>query len=832
MDPNPMYTNNTTNAVNDVNPNPIYRQNNTKPNDPNKGADLPCNQSPTDTHQQGDEAAFGPSDNDANRCLQPYAVTLQQDVQTASIVMPEDNENNPCSKPDTVTHGENEGPILGPVDCGDSQEDDDCGSTLHITRDNEGHPCIQPDAVTHHEHDRIAIESGNCGVVEPCAVQYEEDKTFGESANDDRNPCIQPYAVTHQEDQEPPNNCDGGQPYAIRHHKHDDSGRETVSIASDDEDIQPYAAAYMYECDMYECDKTSREAQTSLPSQNQNQPKAASNSINDVSTSPSSNDVLHALDPNPTYAAADMCQSDVGWKTNSGGTQGSLSSQSQPAAASNSINDANDVLHALNPNPMYMPNVQHPTTCGRTPRLVCLATAVVLGLCIVGGAILLFYLSTSSPQVWNVHRHVSDPHLGPHSWKPLEDLFEFPDGSTFCMRNVHRHAECPQACGMSTGISLTHIYAHIPGTLKTCLPQMVLLSVTPGLVHYALRGGSPTPHKWKYQLVLDLKLSHDTSIYLYMTILLYSSESWAMSAAQNKKLDEKITFGGRGRDAAGKFLSISGVAVSADSEIFVTDFGNQLVQVFSMNGAYLRLFPTRVPGESRKMQRMHPSSVAFDVDPGYLWVLGSVATRHGGGDSGTIHGYMYVVQYSTEGQPRKKFNPWFTTLSRDDRIRKPGVIAMDTRNNQVIVGEGDTIRLFHRNGTLYRCFKGLNNYKARRTGIGGIALDKKGNILLTDGHESIKTYSPSGVKICEFGTIGGAKGRLRFPVGVCVDTSGHIIVANSGHNRVDMFTSQGEFVRTIVGMKKPGAIAMGPDGQLVVTCTDTVTIFPRRMVFA
>ncbi|KAI8502902.1 hypothetical protein Bbelb_196040 [Branchiostoma belcheri] len=57
------------------------------------------------------------------------------------------------------------------------------------------------------------------------------------------------------------------------------------------------------------------------------------------------------------------------------------------------------------------------------------------------------------------------------------------------MRNVHRHAECPQACGMSTGISLTHIYAHIPGTLKTCLPHMVLLSVTPGLVHYALRGG-------------------------------------------------------------------------------------------------------------------------------------------------------------------------------------------------------------------------------------------------------------------------------------------------------------------------------------------------------
>ncbi|KAI8513789.1 DNA topoisomerase 3-beta-1, partial [Branchiostoma belcheri] len=46
-----------------------------------------------------------------------------------------------------------------------------------------------------------------------------------------------------------------------------------------------------------------------------------------------------------------------------------------------------------------------------------------------------------------------------------------------------------KACGMSTGISLTHIYAHIPGTLKTCLLQMALLSVTPRLVYYTLRGG-------------------------------------------------------------------------------------------------------------------------------------------------------------------------------------------------------------------------------------------------------------------------------------------------------------------------------------------------------
>ncbi|KAI8495160.1 hypothetical protein Bbelb_271460 [Branchiostoma belcheri] len=238
--------------------------------------------------------------------------------------------------------------------------------SMPATNNDDNH-CLQrcqPDAFTHHEHD--------------IAVQYEEDETFGESANNDGNPCIQPYAVTHQEDQEPSNNCDGGQPYAVRYQEDDDSGsaasknRHTASIASEDEVIQPYAAAYMCQGDL-ERNTTSED----LSSQYQNQPAAASN-----------NDVLHALDPNPAYAAADTCQGDVERNTASEDTQGSLSSQNLPAAASNSINDANDVLHALNPNLMYVPNVQHPAAHGCTRCRVIFAAAVILGFFIVGGVFL------------------------------------------------------------------------------------------------------------------------------------------------------------------------------------------------------------------------------------------------------------------------------------------------------------------------------------------------------------------------------------------------------------------------------------------------------------
>ncbi|KAI8479095.1 hypothetical protein Bbelb_431600 [Branchiostoma belcheri] len=103
-------------------------------------------------------------------------------------------------------------------------------------------------------------------------------------------------------------------------------------------------------------------------------------------------------------------------------------------------------------------------------------------------------------------------------------------------------------------------------------------------------------------------------------------------------------------------------------------------------------------------------------------------------------------------------------------------------------------------------------------GISGVTSDKEGNVLLTD--RTIKKFNPSGVKIFEFGTR------------ICLDTSGRIIVANSYNDRVDMFTSQGKFVRTIAYIKFPRAVAMGPCGVLVVTTpfTHTVTIFLLQMM--
>ncbi|XP_019618447.1 PREDICTED: tripartite motif-containing protein 2-like [Branchiostoma belcheri] len=271
---------------------------------------------------------------------------------------------------------------------------------------------------------------------------------------------------------------------------------------------------------------------------------------------------------------------------------------------------------------------------------------------------------------------------------------------------------------------------------------------------------------------------------------------------------EKITFGEYGTEP-GKFLIISGVAVSADNEIFVTDDINKRVQVFSIDGTLLRFFPTVLPGESKTM---YARGVALDVAPGYLWVLGSRNRWF------FTFNKDYVVQYSKNGQPIKKFDVSLKSIYP--------VIAMDVRNNKIIVGDRNTIMVFDPNGSRLWSSRVPTEYQ-----ISGVTSDKEGNVLLSDGSKTIQKYNPFGVKILEFGTCGKGEGQLNSPVGICLDTSGRIIVANSKYKRVDMFTSQGKFVRTIADIERPRAVAMGPRGELVVTSPYKVTIFPRHMVF-
>ncbi|KAI8518973.1 hypothetical protein Bbelb_022300 [Branchiostoma belcheri] len=196
----------------------------------------------------------------------------------------------------------------------------------------------------------------------------------------------------------------------------------------------------------------------------------------------------------------------------------------------------------------------------------------------------------------------------------------------------------------------------------------------------------------------DIELENITSDSFWTTKTTQPWTSYSSQDTNNRKVKlEKILFGGTGKDP-GRFHmhSSHGMVVSAANEIFVTDYYNERVQVFSMDGVFLRLFPTVVPGDNEN-STMHPSDIAIDRDG-----------------------------------------------------------------------------------------------------------------------------------------FGRAEGQLAYPRSICIDSWGSILIANQGNNRVDMFTRLGKFVRTVANVTGPTGLAVGPNGDLVVTSgnwCNMVAIFPHQMVY-
>eukprot|EP00058_Branchiostoma_floridae_P023277 XP_002608767.1 hypothetical protein BRAFLDRAFT_73993 [Branchiostoma floridae] len=262
---------------------------------------------------------------------------------------------------------------------------------------------------------------------------------------------------------------------------------------------------------------------------------------------------------------------------------------------------------------------------------------------------------------------------------------------------------------------------------------------------------------------------------------------------------------GTGGGSLNQIRSHRGVAVSADNEIFVTDFQKRRVHVYNISGAYRRFFRTIVPGVAVK--KMQPSDVALDGE-GHLWVVGksknNVKTQ--------------VAQYSRNGQPLSKFDVNF-------KSKNPG-IAVDVTDHKVIITSMHGVLIYQPNGSLHLRFG-----EKRQFPVSYVTTDSEGNILVSTAGE-IQVYNRYGTRLFTFRTL-GLEGRSGIPRGICLDTLGRIIVTKVLPARIDMYTSRGGFVRTIANITNPAGVAMGPDGQLVVAnaLLGTVTIFPRQLVY-
>lgn len=110
----------------------------------------------------------------------------------------------------------------------------------------------------------------------------------------------------------------------------------------------------------------------------------------------------------------------------------------------------------------------------------------------------------------------------------------------------------------------------------------------------------------------------------------------------------------------------------------------------------------------------------------------------------------------------------------------------------------------------------------------GAAVAPTGEIYVCDGYANsrVHKFSSDGKHMLSWGSPGSGPGQFYVPHGIWVDHSGRVYVADRENNRLQIFSSEGEFIAQWADLYRPTDIYM--DKEQAVYVTDHI---PRFSIF-
>lgn len=288
-------------------------------------------------------------------------------------------------------------------------------------------------------------------------------------------------------------------------------------------------------------------------------------------------------------------------------------------------------------------------------------------------------------------------------------------------------------------------------------------------------------------------------------VCLAASPSFAGLAGTLRMFPNEKSFGQFGTDP-GEFRTPTGLALSPDGFLYVTDYKNNSVLKFDEDGRFVgQILPGDVPFDA-------PVGIAFDSKKN-----------------------LYVVE--EKGCRVRKYDPKGALLAtyggpgtESGKFRGPRGIAVGP-HDEVFVADYENQRIQEFNAN-FAWVRNLRLKAGRPASPRGLAIDREGKLWACFSNiHKLARFDSAGNSDLTFGEEGQGLGQFEEPRYLAFDVTNHLYVTDCNNGRVQRFNNKGEFEFSVgvkgsgrTQFKNPQGISVDLKGNVYIADSDNFRV--------
>ena len=287
------------------------------------------------------------------------------------------------------------------------------------------------------------------------------------------------------------------------------------------------------------------------------------------------------------------------------------------------------------------------------------------------------------------------------------------------------------------------------------------------------RWGTPGEGEGQFNNPSGIAVSPDGSVYVTETggsrIQKFTSEG------------KFITQWGKFGQLDGEFIGLSGIAVAPDGSVYVADKDNPRIQKFTSDGVFVRKFGGWEADEESTVAS--PSGIAV-ASNGSVYVTEAFNTCRNAACSNANH----IKKFTSEG---KFITAWGKHGEGDGEVRLALYVAVAPDGSVYVSDNGNQrIQKFTSNGVFvsnWGTWKGASDRQVENPW--GIAVASDGSVYVSDqSNARIQKFTSDGMLISKWSTCCSVQFEFDFPSGVAVSHDGSVYVADHKYDRIQKFS--------------------------------------------